>query len=151
MNFPFLQPPPAIASKVVKVIGRLVSFNFKVSEVFHLIHITSQSGLAHLNLSYHWPSMLKQSIIHVFLLACAFGCCLKLKNQVSVGMLRASFFSFDCHVTLVAFFFFPFCFNFVEAGKSDFQGLSWTSLEQLLTWSCGCHHLSVYLDVVIYV
>lgn len=59
---------------------------------------TSLSGLVHQNSSYRWLNILKLVIILKCLLACALGCCLKQKNQVSVG--RLSFiviFTYDSY------------------------------------------------------
>lgn len=48
------------------------------------------SGLVHLSLWYLWLSMPKQFVIPEFLWGCAFGCCLKQRSPVSVGMSKCS-------------------------------------------------------------
>lgn len=53
---------------------------------FHLTCLLF-AGLVHLNLLYLFPNMLKQYFTHVFQLGCASGCFLRLKNQVSVGIM----------------------------------------------------------------
>jgi hypothetical protein len=53
------------------------------------------TGLVLLNLWFHWQSMLKLSIIHVSLLACDFGCCLKQRSRVFAGMLVSLVIVYD--------------------------------------------------------
>ena len=57
-----------------------------VALVFHLTCIFF-AGLVHLSLLYLYPNMLKQFFTYVFQLECASGCFLRLKNQVSVGII----------------------------------------------------------------
>jgi hypothetical protein len=53
---------------------------------FHLTCILF-AGLVHLSLLYLYPNTLKQYFTHAFQLECASGCFLRLKNQVSVGII----------------------------------------------------------------
>jgi hypothetical protein len=63
----------------------MLQFKFVIIYIL-LMFIALSAGLVHQNLSYPWPSMLKQSITHGFLWACDLECCLKQKSQVSDGM-----------------------------------------------------------------
>jgi len=75
----FYNPRFVTLMQMMKIIALQIIPNLLVFFFFLLI------GQAHLNLSFLWPSMLKQCIIHEFLLACDLGCCLRQKNQVFVG------------------------------------------------------------------
>ena len=75
----------------------MLQFKYVITYIL-LMFIALIAELVHQNLSYHWPSMLKQSITRGFLWACDLECCLKQKSQVSDGM---SHFSLQVFIMLI--------------------------------------------------
>lgn len=61
--------------------------NLWFSILFWFLTFQFHSGLVLRNLWFPFRNMWKLCIIRVFLLGCVFVCCLKLKNQVSAGIL----------------------------------------------------------------